>query len=144
MEQRAVSLISEYMALAKYDQETREMEGKFLKDGNMSWQERQILEQRNKYNERMMSLYSRGDFNPVTKGPENEIEARMQNQLSRTYDGITDGSLTEGEAAHTLNYQGETATKYGKMQASPNGFHNWIQEPSTFTAGERLALNKQT
>jgi len=134
---------SEYMALANYDQDTREMEGKFLKDGNISWQERQILEQRNKYNERMLSLYSRGEFNPMTQGPQNEIEARMQNQLSRTYDGITDGSLTRGEAVNTLNYQGETATKYGKMQASPNGFTNWITGTSTFTAGERFALNNR-
>ena len=134
---------AEYMALANYDQDTREMEGKFLKDGKISWQERQILEQRNKYNQRMMSLYGKGDFNPVTEGPKNAIEAKMQNQLSRTYDGITDGSLTGGEAVNTLNYQGETATKYGKMQASPNGFHNLITGTSSFTGAERLALHNR-
>ncbi|HPZ10136.1 MAG TPA: transglycosylase SLT domain-containing protein [Candidatus Eremiobacteraeota bacterium] len=134
---------AEFMALANYDQDTRELEGKFLEDGKLTWQERQILEQRNKYNQRMLALYSRGDFNPVTEGPENEIEARMQNQLSRTYNGLTDGSLTREEGIKTLNYQGETATKYGKLQASPNGLHNRIFDISTFTPAERLAIHRR-
>jgi len=134
---------AEFMALTRYDQETRELEGKYMKDGELSFQERQALENRNKYNQKILKLYSRGDYNPVSKGPQNDIERRMDNQLSRTYDGLKDGSLTRNEGYSSLDYQGETATLHGKYKATPDGFWNKIMGRGTFTGGERRAINNR-
>jgi len=133
----------EFMNLATYDQGTRKMEGEFLKDGYLSFSERKTLEQRNRQNQEMLNLYKRGDYFPETQAPQNGIEARMQNQLRRTYHGLEGGSLTYGEGVYTMNRQGEVATNYGKAQATPNGFWNRITGNSTFTAGERQDINRQ-
>jgi len=133
----------EFMRLSTYDQQTREMEGKYLKDGTLSFQERQELEKRNKYNQNLMNLYTRGDFHPEQSAPKNGIETRMQNQLSRTYNGLSDGSMTYGEGVNSLNRQGDVATNYGKFKATPNSFWNRIHGRGEFSSGERSSIHRQ-
>jgi len=133
----------EFMALTTYDQKTRELEGRFLKDGQLSAAEKRVLDERMQHSRSMLNLYKYGDFHPAQQAPRNAIEARMQNQLSRTYDGIVDGSLTRGEAVRTLNYQGETATLYGKYQATPNKLSDILMGRGTFTPGEQAAIHRR-
>lgn len=102
--------------LWQYDQETHKMEGQYLKDGYISPQERSVLERRNRYNQRMMQLYSRGDFQPTSfNQPQNPVEQRMQNQFNRTFDGLHSGSMTTNEGARSLYNQGNNATEYGRV-----------------------------
>ena len=133
----------EFMRLSTYDQQTREMEGKYLKDGNLSFKEKQILERRNKYSNKLLNLYKRGDFHPGHRKAKNGIERKMQNQLSRTYNGLRSGSLTYGEGVNTLNRQGNVATNYGKYKATPNGFRNFIRGKNTFAPWEKRSIHRQ-
>ncbi|HPZ08699.1 MAG TPA: hypothetical protein PL110_11335 [Candidatus Eremiobacteraeota bacterium] len=149
---------NEFMYLSQFDQQTRQLEGQFLKDGNLSPQEKSILDQRMAYSRQMLELYKRGDFHPFTQGPTNQIEAREQNQLNRIYSGLRDGSLAQGifgrdEGAMALDRVGDISTNYGKAQfgggyltpgawgslnnqlnnSSANIYnlrHNWLSGPS--------------
>jgi len=102
--------------LWQYDQETHKLEGQYLKDGNLSPQERATLAARNRHNQNMMNMYSRGDYNPAAlTNPQNGVEQRMQNQFDRTFNGLHDGSMTVGEGANSLYNQGNNATEYGRV-----------------------------
>ena len=102
--------------LWQYDNQTHQMEGEFMKDGYLSESEKNILGARNRYNERMMALYGQGDFHPLPlTQPQNAVEARMQNQFNRTFNGIHDGSLTRNEGIRSLQHQGNNATEYGRV-----------------------------
>jgi len=102
--------------LFQYDQATHQLEGEYLKDGQLSPQERQTLARRNRYNQKMMGIYSRGDYQPSNmKKPQNAVERRMQNQFNRTFNGLHNGSMTTGEGAKSLYNQGNNATEYGRV-----------------------------
>lgn len=149
---------NEFMSLTNFDQQTRQLEGQFLKDGQMSANEKSILDQRMAYSRQMMDVYKRGDFQPMSQMPMNDIEARQQNQMNRIYSGLRDGSLANGgvfggdEGAQALNRVGDISTNYGKAQvggflspeswgglnnqldnSSANIFnlrHNWMNGPA--------------
>ena len=133
----------EFMRLSTFDQKTRELEGKFLKDGKLTFKERQILEKRNSFNQKMLNRYKHGDFHPGSRKPRNSIERKMQNQLHRTYSGLRSGSLTQGEGVRTLDRQGQVATNYGRMKATPNGFWNRVHGKSTFSPWEKRSIHRQ-
>ena len=110
----------EFMAMEKFDQQTRQMEGQFMRDGRLSAEEKQILDSRMNQNNQMMNMYSTGDFHPFSQAPMNPMEARMDRQLNSVYSGIRDGSLggakifSGDEGARSLNRLGDISTNYGR------------------------------
>lgn len=124
--------------LWQYDNQTHQMEGRFMQDGFMSASERNILSARDRYNERMMNLYKQGDFHPMPlTQPQNGVEARMQNQFDRTFNGIHDGSMTRGEGIRALQHEGNNATEYGRVSNNFFG-HNFMSPAANHYMHNRL------
>ena len=102
--------------LWQYDQETHKLEGTYMKDGYLSPQERATLARRNRHNQKMMRLYSQGNYQPGSlTQPQNAVERRMQNQFNRTFNGLHNGSMTVNEGSRSLYNQGNNATEYGRV-----------------------------
>jgi hypothetical protein len=110
----------EFMALEKFDQQTHQLEGQFLKDGQLSSEEKRMLDSRMLQSKQMMNNYTGGDFHPFTAGPRNQLDARRDSQLLQTYSGIRDGSLagpgifSRDEGARALDGIGNVSTARGK------------------------------
>jgi len=102
----------EFTALQMYQAETERLRQKFLQDGQLSDEEKRILQQRQDDLTRLYRKYVDGDYHPKYDLGGRDAQANYRNyyydkqvydQYSKLYDGIRSGEITRREYLVTDN-----------------------------------------